>query len=153
MTDRTLRSFDSDFRCECEDVPSMGGKEYFRVVVGGEVDGDISGDVVDGDADEGDETSAQAALASGKKPPAGLVQELLFEAMPSLLFSNSGVDDVSGLGLAEGVFAMTERGGRMLKILSSSGGGPYESKGSGTVCNIGSMTGSELQKHGKFELA
>ena len=120
ITARTLRSFDSDFRYECDDDPIVGGKEWFRLVTGGEVDGELIGEVT------GDEevASAHAALPSGKNPPVGFAQELLFEEMPSLLFSNSGVDDVNGLGLADGVFAMTERGGRILKILSSSGGGP-----------------------------
>ncbi len=99
---------------------------------------------VDGGEDMGEATSAHAALDSGKNPPALFVQELLPEVIPSLLLSRSGVRDVIGLGLAEGVLAMTESGGRMEKILSSAGAGPYESKGSGTVCNIGSMIGSEL---------
>ena len=65
--------------------------------------------------------------------------------MPSLLPSSSGVVDVKGLGLDEGALAMTDNGGRILKILSSEGGGPYESNGSGTTWSMGSMTGSELE--------
>ena len=60
-----------------------------------------------------DGTSAHAAV-SGKKPPVAADQEFLAEGVLSLL-SRSGVD-VSGLGVEEGAFAMTESGGRMLKI-------------------------------------
>lgn len=93
------------------------------MTAGGEVDGEAMGEVTDGDAaeDGGDATSAHAALDSGKNAPVGFVHELLPETIPSLLLSRSGVEDVRGLGLAEGVFAMTERGGRMVKILSSAG--------------------------------
>ena len=66
------------------------------------------------------------------------------EFLPSLLLSSSGVEDVSGLGVADGVLAMTDNGGRMVNILSSAGGGPYESNGSGTACNMGSIIGSDL---------
>ena len=119
----------------------MKGKECRRFTAGGEAEGDTRGDA-EGDIDEDaeDVTSAHAAVVSGKNPPA----LLLHEFFPSLLLSSSGVVDVRGLGLAEGVFAITDNGGSMLKILSSAGGGPYESKGSGTVCSIGSMIGSEL---------
>lgn len=118
----------------------MKGKECRRFTAGGEAEGDTRGDA-EGDIDEDaeDVTSAHAAVVSGKNPPA----LLLHEFFPSLLLSSSGVVDVRGLGLAEGVFAITDNGGSMLKILSSAGGGPYESKGSGTVCSIGSMIGSE----------
>lgn len=67
--------------------------------------------------------SAQAALASEKKAPLW-VHELLPDCIPSLLPSSSGVVDVIGLGLDEGAFAMTDRGGKMENILSSDGGGP-----------------------------
>lgn len=141
MTESTLRSFDSDLRWECWGDAGMKGKECRRFTAGGEAEGDTRGDA-EGDIDEDaeDVTSAHAAVVSGKNPPA----LLLHEFFPSLLLSSSGVVDVRGLGLAEGVLAITDNGGRMLKILSSAGGGPYESKGSGTVCSIGSMTGSEL---------
>ena len=79
---------------------------------------------------------------SGKKPPV-LDHEFFEEGRPSLL-SSSGVDAVRGLGADEGL-AITERGGRMVKIWSSAGGGPYESKGSGMVWSMGSITGSELE--------
>ena len=48
------------------------------------------------------------------------------ETIPSLLslLARAGVEEVNGLGLDEGALAMTESGGRMLKILSSAGGGP-----------------------------
>ena len=58
-------------------------------------------------------TSAQAAAVSGKKPPV-LDHEFLLEGRPSLL-SSSGVEALRGLGADEGL-AMTERGGRMVKI-------------------------------------
>ncbi len=140
ITASTLRSLDSDFLCECDEEANVGGKDCLRLVTGGDVEGDVNGEV----AGDEDVTSAHAALPSGKNPPVGFAHELLFDEIPSLLFSSSGVEDVNGLGLADGVFAMTERGGRMLKILSSSGGGPYESKGSGMAWSMGSMTGSEL---------
>lgn len=76
-------------------------------------------DVV-GDMEGGVVTFAQAAAVSGKKPPAAFVHEFL----PSLLLSSSGVEEVMGLGVADGVFAITDRGGRIEKILSSEGGGP-----------------------------
>ena len=76
----------------------------------------------DGGEDGGEATSAHAALLSGKNPPAAVVHELLAEVVPSL--SSSGVEEVIGLGLADGAFAITERGGRIEKILSSAGGGP-----------------------------
>lgn len=60
------------------------------------------------------------------------------------LASVCGVE-LSGLGEGEAA-AMMERGGRMLKIWSSDGCWPYESKGSGTDCSMGSMTGSELER-------
>ena len=58
------------------------------------------------------------------------------------------MDAVIGLAVdeVEGALAMTERGCKIVKIWSSAGAGPYESNGSGTVCNMGSMTGSELSK-------
>lgn len=69
-----------------------------------------------------------------------LLEEL---GKPSMELSSgvviTGVDDDDDLG-----FVRMESGGRMLNIWSSAWGGPYESNGSGTVCNIGSMTGSEL---------
>lgn len=65
----------------------------------------------------GDATSAQAALASGKKPPVVGAQELLLDGCPSLL-SRSGVDAVMGLAVDEvdGALAITERGCKMVKI-------------------------------------
>lgn len=89
-------------------------------------------------------TSAHAALDSEKYDPVVGTQEFFPEAIPSLLPSSSGVEDVSGLAVEEGALAMTERGGRMEKIWSSAGGGPYESNGSGTDWSIGSMIGSDL---------
>ena len=108
----------------------MGGEPGMEVDDGGE---DIGEDV----------TSAHAALLSGKNVPAAVVHELFADVVASL--SSSGVEDVIGLGLEDGAFAMTESGGRMEKILSSAGGGPYESNGSGTACSIGSITGSDLR--------
>ena len=58
--------------------------------------------------------------------------------------SCSGVPAI-GLGDDKGALVMIDRGARMLNIWSSACGGPYESKGSGTDCSIGSMTGSELR--------
>ena len=96
-----------------------------------------------GGGEEPEGTSAHAVAASGKKPPE-LVQELLPDERPSVL-SSSAVEEVRGLGAEEGTWAMMDRGGRMVKIWSSAGGGPYESKGSGIVWSIGSMMGSELR--------
>lgn len=89
-------------------------------------------------------TSAHAALDSEKYVPVAGAQELFPEAIPSLLPSSSGVEDVSGLGVDDGALAMTERGGRIEKIWSSAGGGPYESNGSGTDWSMGSIIGSDL---------
>ena len=50
-----------------------------------------------------------------------------------------------GEGEGEGWLEKIGRGARMLNIWSSGFGGPYKSKGSGIDCNIGSMTGSELE--------
>jgi hypothetical protein len=44
---------------------------------------------------------------------------------------DSDVFDI-GVGKREGALAITDKGGKMLKIESSAFGGPYESKGSGT---------------------
>ena len=103
-----------------------------------DVGGEDTGEVV---------ISAHAVLLSGKYAPAAVVQELLPEVVLSL--SSSGVDEVIGLGLDDGALAMTERGGRMVNILSFAGGGPYESNGSGTACSIGSITGSDLSARDK----
>ena len=89
-------------------------------------DTERAGDVVpelgaEPDGGELEGTSAHAAAVSGKKPPE-CDQEFLPDERPSLL-SSSGVV-VSGLGEEEGAFAMTERGGRMVNIWSSAGGGP-----------------------------
>ena len=61
-------------------------------------------------------TSAHAALDSVKFVPVAGAHEFLPEAIPSLLPSSSGVDDVSGLGVEEGALAMTESGGKIEKI-------------------------------------
>ena len=61
-----------------------------------------------------DGTSAQAAAVSGKKPPV-LDQEFFPEGKLSLL-SNSGVVAVMGLGEDDGALAITESGGKMVKI-------------------------------------
>lgn len=127
MTERTLRSLDSDLRCwfEGEDEEGMecrrdGDRDFGREAPGEEDRGGLR------DAGGEDGASAHAAFVSPKNPPALGVQELLAEVMPSLLFSTSEVVEevVSGLALVEGVLASTDRGGSILKILSSSGGGP-----------------------------
>lgn len=131
--------------CECRRFLEDGGDAAIVVsTVCGDADrmGDTLAEMATARG-PGEAASAQAALASGKKPPVAGVHELFVDGMPSLL-SSSGVDDVNGLGEDDGALAMTERGGRMVKIWFSDGGGPYESKGSGTVCNIGSITGSDL---------
>ena len=121
------------------------GTEWRLLTVGGEAVGEmteaeVAGERVGDVGDVGDvATCAQAALVSGKMLPA-FVQEFL----PSLLPSRSCVEEVRGLVLAVWVLAITDRGGRMVKILSSSGGGPYESNGSGTACSMGSIIGSDL---------
>lgn len=91
-------------------------------------------------------TSAHAALLSGKKAPAEVVHELFPDVFSSL--SSSGVVAVLGLGLADEALARTS-GGSMENILSSAGGGPYVSNGSGTACSIGSITGSDLSQADK----
>ena len=125
MTESTLRSFDSDLRDWCKDEEAVGcecrrlrpevvaallraaGGEMDRVgEAGPELGAEPGGGELDG-------TSAHAAV-SGKKPPVAADQEFLAEGVLSLL-SRSGVD-VSGLGVEEGALAMTESGGRMLKI-------------------------------------
>lgn len=140
-TERTLRSFDSDLRewcgnaetgCECRLLSPDVGDAGLKFVVGemervGEVVPEPGAELVVGGEPEG--TSAHAAAVSGKKPPE-LDHEFLPDDRPSLL-SSSAVEEVRGLGAEEGTLAMTERGGRILKIWSSAGGGPYESKGSG----------------------
>lgn len=120
ITARTLRSFDSDLRWEWVASDDVKGTECRLLTAGGDADGEITVADVVGDRGGDVVTLAQAAEVSGKKPPA----ELLHEFFPSLLLSSSGVDEVRGLGLADGVFAITERGGSIEKILSSAGGGP-----------------------------
>lgn len=151
MTARTLRSLDSDLRCACVTSTGATGYECRRFTAGRDIEGEAIGgdagiepgiDVRDGGEDAGDAvTSPQDADPSGKNPPV-VVHELFPEVVPSL--SSSGVDDVIGLGVADGALAMTESGGKMLKILSSAVCGPYESNGSGTACSMGSITGSDL---------
>lgn len=113
-----------------------GGCEFLLATLkGGETGGEvlIGGDTERGGvAVEGMGESAQAELDS-KNPPGFGVHELCPDTMPSLLPSSSVVVDVIGLGLDEGTLAITDSGGRILKILSSAGGGPYESNGSGTA--------------------
>lgn len=94
------------------------------VTFGGEIDraGEVAPELGAEPPGGLDGTSAHAAAASGKKPPV-LDHEFLPEGRPSLL-SSSGVEAVSGLGEDEGAFAITERGGRIVKIWSSAGGGP-----------------------------
>lgn len=70
---------------------------------------------LDGGDVAGVETSAQAAPVSRENPPAPDTQELFPDAMPSLL-SSSGVEEVMGLGDDDGALAMTESGGKMVKI-------------------------------------
>ena len=116
-----------------------------RCTAGGEAEraGDVAPELGEDVGGGDDGTSAQAAAVSGKKPPV-LDHEFLLDGSPSLL-SSSGVEAVKGLGEGEGL-AITDRGGRIVNIWSSEGGGPYESKGSGIVWSIGSITGSELSK-------
>ena len=121
------------------DIDTAAGE----ATIGGEPGIEPGIEVDDGGEDIGEETSAHAALLSGKNVPAAVVHELFADVVASL--SSSGVEDVIGLGLEEGAFAITESGGRMENILSSAGGGPYESNGSGTACSIGSITGSDLR--------
>lgn len=87
---------------------------------------DLAGDVSpEPGADPGgvelEGASAHAAV-SGKKPPVAADQEFFAEEALSLL-SRSGVEAI-GLAVEDGALAMTESGGRMLKIWSSEGGGP-----------------------------
>jgi hypothetical protein len=129
MTASTLRSFDSDLRWEWDGREGVYGTECRLLTAGGDAEGetevDVAGDI---EGDVGDvETFARAALVSGKKLPA-----LVHEFFPSLLLSISGVE-VMGLGLADDVLAITDKGGKIVNILSSAGGGPYESNGSGTA--------------------
>jgi hypothetical protein len=52
----------------------------------------------------------------------------------------------------DGTGAMIESGGRMLKIWSDAGAGPYASNGSGTAWSMCSITGSELiERTGRSE--
>lgn len=139
MAARTLRNFDSDFLdiwlCV---VMEPGGCEFrLASLEVGDTEGEgavlIGGDIERGGVVEEEAgTSAQAALDS-KKPPVVGVQEFCPETMPSLLVSSSVAVDVIGLGLDDGTLAMTASGGRIENILSSAGGGPYASNGSGTA--------------------
>lgn len=128
ITESTLRSFDSDFRGLCNEDDGAGWECRRDIDDGGEMLEDMSdvgdmertGEAIADDGPEGGEaglaTSAQAALVSGKKPPDPGVQELFPDAMPSLLLSSSGVEEVRGLGDGDGAFAITDSGGRILKI-------------------------------------
>jgi hypothetical protein len=123
MMERTVLSFDSDFR---EWWLAEGGMESLRC------DG---GDTERGGVEDGDGTSAHS-VDSDEKIPAPLLLGahgvLLLDGGGRIsIGSHSGVD-VKGLGEGEGALVMIERGGKMLKIWSSACGGPYESKGSGT---------------------
>jgi len=122
MTDRTLRSFDSDFR---KWWPAEG-VECLRW------DG---GDTDRGGVEDGDGTSAHSVDSDEKIPLPlllGIHGAFLLDCVGrTSIISCSGVD-VKELGEGEGAFVMIERGGKMLKIWSSACGGPYESKGSGT---------------------
>lgn len=133
-----------DTGCECRRFMLASDETAFGTVVG---DIDRAGEVVPelGPEPAGglEGTSAHAATVSGKKPPE-LDHEFFVEGSPSLL-SSSGVEAVRGLGTEEAL-AMTESGGRIEKIWFSDCGGPYESKGSGMVWSIGSITGSELKE-------
>lgn len=118
-TASTLRSFDSDLRgwcvkedeedgCEClllsPGIRGTDGGDAERV---GEVAPEL-GDEVGG----GEEGMSAHAAVSGKKPPL-LDHEFLLDGSPSL--SSSGVVADRGLGAEDGL-AITDRGGRMLKI-------------------------------------
>lgn len=113
----------------------------------------LVGDVERGvlEVETGEEgTSAHSDDSAGKRTVFGLCDhegllELEVEAGRPCMFSNSGVR-VKGVVDAEGAVGMMERGGRILKIWSSDCGGPYESNGSGTDCNMGSITGSDLEE-------
>jgi hypothetical protein len=114
MMERTLRSLDSGFRGagpEDED----GGIEGLRRNEGGETDR--------GGVEEGEWTSAHCELDSGKPPPlvGGHKTPAAAEVNPGS-GSRSGVER-KGLGDGDGMFMM-DKGGRMLKIWSSAGGGP-----------------------------
>ncbi len=79
---------------------------------------DLTGDVSpEPGADPGgvelEGASAHAAV-SGKKPPVAADQEFFADGVLSLL-SRSGVEAI-GLAVEDGALAMTEGGGRMLKI-------------------------------------
>lgn len=88
----------------------VGANEYVALMSGETVRAGETGRLADGAA------SAHAALDSEKYVPVAGTHELFPEVIPSLLPSSSGVDDVRGLAVDEGAFAMTESGGRIENI-------------------------------------
>lgn len=141
ITGNTERSLDSGFRSttgtECLRLTPFGGE---KPLTGGE--GDLGG-VADGDGVVVQSVDAGMYAASPLVPGSQAVILLGVDEGRESKGSRSGVP-VKGLAVEEVVLVIMDRGVRILNIWSSDWGGPYESKGSGTVCNIGSMIGSEL---------
>ena len=100
MTDRTLRSFESDLRGWCD-----GGCDWRRLMV-------AEGDTGRGGVEEGDETSFHSEPELEKKLFVG-AHVWLSTSGGELL---EGGVFASGLGEGEGALAMTASGGRMLNI-------------------------------------
>lgn len=122
MTDNTARSFDSLFRC-------VVGIECLRITaLGGEVDR--------GGVDEGDDAPAHSVDSGVYKAPfvpgSQDVILLVAEEGGDSMRSRSGVVPAIGLADELGAPDMIDRGAKILNILSSAWGGPYESNGSGT---------------------
>lgn len=118
MTERTLRSFDSDFR--------DGGCEFLLDELFGGDAGCMGGGETDrgGEVESGDGRSAHAELDSEKYPPAFGIQDVLGGLVATSDGARSGVEELWGLGDEDGVFDMMESGGRIVNIWSSVVGGP-----------------------------
>jgi len=113
------RSFDSLFR-------SVVGTEYFRfTTLRGEVD---RGGVDEGDAHSVDSGVYRVPFAPGSQD----VTLLVVEEGGESIGSHSGFVLAMGLEDELGALDMMDKGARILNILSSAWGGPYESNGSGT---------------------
>ena len=145
IAESTERSLDASaaFRC-------APGTECLRGVVlpfGGDTLPAAGGDVERGGEESGEVAPAHAVVSAVNGTPvvAGSQDEIfvLAEEGSERAPSASGVPAM-GLDAVVDMPVMMESGARMLKIWSSACGGPYESKGSGTDCSIGSMTGSDL---------
>lgn len=145
IAESTERSFDASAALRC-----APGTEWRRGVVlpfGGDMLPAAGGDVERGGEESGEVAPAHAVVSAVNGTPlvAGSQDEIfvLAEEGSERAPSGSGVPAM-GLDAVVDMPVMMERGARMLKIWSSACGGPYESKGSGTDCSIGSMTGSDL---------